>query len=128
MQSVSFLLLMTLQGAALRGSMATAQDLVAPPAPCGPVPSERQLRWHEMEFYGFLHFTINTFTDQEWGYGDESPALFNPTDFEPHEIARLAREAGMKGLILTAKHHDGFCLWPSQYTEHSVKNSAWKAG
>jgi alpha-L-fucosidase len=108
-------------------STATAQD-VAPPAPCGPIPSERQLRWHELEYYGFLHFTMNTFTDKEWGYGDESPALFNPTDFDANEIARIAKEVGMKGLILTTKHHDGFCLWPSQYTEHSVKNSSWKNG
>ena len=101
---------------------------VGPPEPYGVLPSERQLEWHELEFYGFLHFTVNTFTNKEWGYGNESNDIFNPTDYDPDQIVRTAKEAGMKGLILTCKHHDGFCLWPSQYTEHSVKNSSWKNG
>jgi len=106
----------------------TARPAVPPPPPFGPVPSLRQWRWHQLGFYGFLHFTTNTFTDLEWGFGDESPALFNPTDFDADALVAIAREAGMRGLILTCKHHDGFCLWPSRYTEHSVKNSPWRGG
>ncbi len=98
------------------------------PEPIAPLPSESQMNWHEMEFYMFVHFNMNTFTNLEWGFGDESPGLFNPTQLDCRQWARVASEAGMKGIILTAKHHDGFCLWPSRYTEHSVKNSPWKNG
>ena len=99
-----------------------------PPKPFGPVPNENQMRWQEMEYYAFLHFSINTFTDQEWGTGDESASLFNPKELDTRQWARVCKEAGMKGIILTVKHHCGFCLWPSKYTEFSVKNSPWKDG
>ncbi|HQG78275.1 MAG TPA: alpha-L-fucosidase [Bacteroidales bacterium] len=101
---------------------------VSPPEPFGPLPSDRQLAWHEKEYYMFVHFTVNTFTDKEWGYGDEKEAVFNPTALDCRQWAKTAKEAGMKGIIITAKHHDGFCLWPSAYTGHSVKNSPWRNG
>jgi alpha-L-fucosidase len=98
------------------------------PASLLPVPSAAQLRWHEMEMNAFVHFTINSFTGKEWGYGDESPALFNPTACDPQQWTRVLKHTGFKGLILTCKHHDGFCLWPSQYTDHAIQNSPYKGG
>ncbi len=112
----------------LIGLCISCVENVQPPPPIEPLPSERQLAWYELEYYGFLHFNMNTFTNIEWGMGSESPETFNPTKFDTRQWARVAKEAGMKGLIITAKHHDGFCLWPSKYTEHSVKNSPWKNG
>jgi alpha-L-fucosidase len=101
---------------------------VLPPQAVGPVPDENQLAWHEREQYAFVHFTTNTFTDKEWGYGDESPDIFNPAAFDAAQWARTVRDAGLKGIILTCKHHDGFCLWPSAYTEHSVRHSPFREG
>ena len=96
--------------------------------PCGPVPSENQLRWQEMEMYAFIHYSMNTYTDQEWGFGNEDLQLFNPSDLDCRQWARVCKQAGMKGIIFTAKHHCGFCMWPSKYTEYSVKNTPWKNG
>lgn len=98
------------------------------PAPYGPLPSEAHLAWQAMEMNMFVHFNMNTFTNMEWGYGDEPPSRFNPSQLDCRQWARIAKAAGMKGIILTAKHHDGFCLWPSDYTQHSVENSPWKEG
>lgn len=99
-----------------------------PPAPLPPLPSDAQLRWHEMEMNAFVHFTTNTFTDLEWGNGDEKESIFNPTALDARQWARVLRETGFRTLILTCKHHDGFCLWPSRFTEHSVKNSPYRQG
>jgi alpha-L-fucosidase len=105
-----------------------SQVKVLPPAPFGPVPGKAQMAWHEMEMNAFVHFTTNTFTGLEWGNGDEKESLFNPTSMNPAQWVRTLRATGFKMLILTCKHHDGFCLWPSRYTRHSVKNSPYKNG
>ena len=117
--TVLFALLLTTVG--IRGQ-------VQSPTPCGPVPTENQLRWQEMEMYAFIHYSLNTYTDEEWGFGNESLELFNPSDLDCRQWARVCKQAGMKGIIFTAKHHCGFCMWPSRYTEYSVKNTPWKNG
>lgn len=98
------------------------------PVAYGPVPTANQLRVQEMEQYAFVHFSLNTYTDQSWGFGNEDINLFNPEKLDCRQWARICKQAGMKGIIITAKHHSGFCLWPSKYTEYSVKNAPWKNG
>lgn len=102
---------------------------VNPPKPYGAIPSAQQLKWHELEIYGMVNFSTNTYVGKEWCFGDESPKLFNPEKFDALQIVRTAKKAGIKGLIIDAKHHGGFCLWPSKYNKnYSVKNSPWRNG
>ena len=120
MQRLILLLLVCVAGPAVRAA--------EPPPPLLSVPSPQQLRWQRAEMTMFLHFGVNTFTDREWGDGTEAPDVFRPSDLDCRQWVRQARAAGFGMLILTAKHHDGFCLWPSRYTDHCVRSSQWQNG
>jgi alpha-L-fucosidase len=109
-------------------SFGAADAQVSSPKPLLPVPSEAQLAWHDMEMNAFIHFTTNTFTGLEWGMGSEDPSVFNPTQVNTNQWVSVLKDAGFKGIILTCKHHDGFCLWPTKFTDHSVKASPYKGG
>ncbi|HSC54718.1 MAG TPA: alpha-L-fucosidase [Phnomibacter sp.] len=93
-----------------------------------PQPTEAQLNWHDQEFYLFFHFGPNTFTGKEWGHGDEKEEIFQPTQLDTDQWCRISKAAGATGVIITAKHHDGFCLWPSKYSTHTVAQSSWRNG
>ncbi|MBC7881350.1 MAG: alpha-L-fucosidase, partial [Anaerolineae bacterium] len=110
------------------GCLAGSAGAAPAPQPYGAIPTPTQLTWSEMEVYAFVHFTVNTFTGKEWGVGNEDPALFAPTDFSADQIVGTLAETGFKGVIFTAKHHDGFCLWPTKTTPHNITKSPWKKG
>lgn len=126
--AIGSLLLALLVGPMAPCAAQPSAPAVSPPPPVLPVPTARQLEWQRSEMNMFLHFGPNTFTDREWGTGNEDPSVFQPTQFTPRQWARVARETGFQTMILTAKHHDGFALWPSQYTDHSVEQSPWRDG
>ncbi|KAF3433086.1 hypothetical protein FNV43_RR24188 [Rhamnella rubrinervis] len=109
-------------------ALSKLEQIPTPPLPILPLPTFSQLKWQQREVIMFLHFGVNTFTDSEWGTGHENPAVFNPVGLNADQWVTTAAEAGISLMILTAKHHDGFCLWPSKYTDHSVVRSPWKNG
>ena len=118
----TFLLSLSLLPAAASGQRVNA------PKPFGPTPTSRQLAWHDTQYYAFICLSSATYRDVEWGYGDMDPNEFQPTNFDPRQWVEVVKSAGMKGIVLTAKHHDGFCLWPSKLTDYSVAHSSWRNG
>lgn len=126
--TISTLLLLLAAAGCASAQAPLAPVSAPPPAPHGAVPTEAHLRWHSQQFYAFVHFNMNTFTGVEWGRGTESPEAFRPSELDANQWCQLFKECGLTGVIITAKHHDGFCLWPSAFTEHDVANSPWRDG
>jgi alpha-L-fucosidase len=100
----------------------------APPKPYGVLPTKAQLKWHETEMYCLIHFGVDTYTDKEWGFGDEDPGIFNPVHFDVEQIVGATKAGGFKRVVVVAKHHDGLCLWPTKTTEHNITKSPWENG
>lgn len=121
-----FLLLLVVSTVAV--AVSYGEQVPTPPLPVLPLPTYAQLKWQRREIIMFLHFGVNTFTDSEWGTGKEDPVIFNPVGLDAGQWVGAAEVAGISLMILTAKHHDGFCMWPSRYTEHSVASSRWRNG
>ncbi|MDY6076015.1 MAG: alpha-L-fucosidase, partial [Bacteroidales bacterium] len=109
-------------------SLVFLTSCVGEPDDIGPLPTEEQQRWHEMETYAFVHFGLNTFNDLEWGWGDTPTSTFHPSSLDCEQWVATFKQCGMKGVILTAKHHDGFCLWPTKSTDYNISNSPYKDG
>lgn len=112
----------------LLGAASYVAQAASPPEPYGATPTNQQVDWLRMEWYAFVHFGLNTYTDREWGYGDESGTLFHPDSFDAESIVSTFQQAGMQGMIYTAKHHDGWCTWPTRSTKHNITQSPWKKG